>query len=268
MSNRELEHKKLNKLLNAIDELESENCLSITRAGKIALNNDIATNEEKEHLKECPLCQRLIDNCRLHSEHPSFSWLVLWKQGKAQGDDLVSLNYHMEEENCRRCQDVLRLVDEVVFLRQLLNKSKHSTESLTQLSRTVAISPRLWLPPLLHQICCRDAISASSLKKLKQESREEPLAWETEDGRVKATLCSRDAEIVVTVETKDSSLAGGVVHFALVRESKKGDKTICEKKMTLKPSKSSAGLWTARQIIKQLVVPGPCRPVIWVEKKT
>jgi hypothetical protein len=92
---------------------EHPGMLTFARARSLVLNPSLWTEEERRHVSECRRCARLVARCEQVMYHPPW-WLLERKlQGQLNGDEAKTLSYHLDQGQCQRCLNRVRVLEAV-----------------------------------------------------------------------------------------------------------------------------------------------------------
>jgi hypothetical protein len=84
-------------------------CPSLPRLRQALLRQDW-TSTENEHREGCPACQKTEERLRATIWHPSLAQLLAHARQQLNGDDLLDVGYHLNEDGCAVCGQALALL--------------------------------------------------------------------------------------------------------------------------------------------------------------
>jgi hypothetical protein len=112
--------------------------LSFARARALVLNPALWQDQEREHVRQCGSCARLVEGMERAIPHPSWWQLLLRRLGRLSADEALVLRYHLEDGQCQRC---LRRLGQSVWLRTLaglLDSGQRTLDQVRALAEGVA----------------------------------------------------------------------------------------------------------------------------------
>jgi hypothetical protein len=180
--------------------------LGFARARALVLNPALWQDPDREHVRQCPACARLVEGMERALPHPSWWQLLLWRLGRLPEDEARGLRYHLEDGQCQRC---LRRIGQSVWLRTLaglLESGQRTLEQVRALAEGVAAA-------------------AGSLRLAGEFSTETRAPLHLHAARPDKSLAvtvrrvdegTSEGRLVVTVRTPRAEWAGRTVHVEIL----------------------------------------------------